>query len=102
LVRAIRGFQLDCSLSQPPFWWNGVLLFRHEDDAEAAFADLLEKPVGANDGAGTFKQSRPLLGRGQVGSGRFQEIAEFPVHIQQGFDPLFERRVTRADSIEVG
>jgi len=68
---------------------NRVLLFRHEDDAEAALADLLQKLVGADDGARTFNQSRRLLGGDKVASGRFQEIAELPMHIQQAFDPFF-------------
>src|SRR5438876_741314 len=44
-------------------------LFRHEDRAHAAFTDLLQELVGADDGAGMFANRR-INGGGDVLGGR--------------------------------
>ena len=42
-----------------------LFLLGHEDDAHAAFADLLQQLVGADDGAGAFGDT--LVGTGLIG-----------------------------------
>ena len=52
-----------------------LLLLGHEDDAEAAFADLLQQLVRADDRARAFANRRPIDRGGRTDGGRLQEAA---------------------------
>ena len=73
--------------------WTGLRLLGHEDGAHAAFADLLQELVRADDRAGAFADGdcgRLFPGhgregsRGPQGSGRpVQETAGFAVNLEK-------------------
>ena len=63
---------------------NRLGLLGHEDDAHAAFADLLQELVGADDGAGPLGNG--LIDRGaDFGSRGFQEAPDFLLSLKQSF-----------------
>ena len=69
-------------------------LLGHPDCAHAAFADLLEQLVGADDRAGLF-QVCGRIDRGNRGR-RIQETADPVVRLEQGFDSLAQIHVAPA------
>jgi hypothetical protein len=81
---------------------NRLLLLGHEDDAEAAFADLLQELVGADNGARALGD-RVIDGGGhlQRGSGRLQEAACSFVPGEQSVHLLAQVQVTAAHRIQV-
>src|SRR5262249_19474894 len=62
-------------------------LLGHEDDAEAAFTDLLQKLVGADHRARTFVGNRPVSRLARRGRKGVQETTWCLMSFQQGLDP---------------
>jgi hypothetical protein len=76
-------------------------LFRHEDHAKAAFPDLLQQLVGADDLARAFAD-RLLVDRGDRGRSRLiQEAGRPDVRSQQCLDRGAQRRVAGACLLQI-
>ena len=80
---------------------DGSLLFGHEDDAEAPFADLLQQLVGADDASRAFGE-RINHGHGDFRGRGLQEIADVRLDAQEPFDPLAHFFVAGAGFVEIG
>ena len=77
-------------------------LFRHEDDAEAAFADLLQQLVRPDHRAGTLADCRFIDRDSQRRGRRFQEAAGTKVIGDQLFDAPLQGRVPGAGLVHEG
>ncbi len=77
-----------------------LLLLGHVDDAHAAFADLLEQLVRADDRAGLFRERRG--GCRRLGGRSVQDAARGVVGGQEGLDALPQRVVAAAGALQVG
>ena len=79
-----------------------LLLLGHEDDAHAAFADLLQEFVRADHRAGPLRQriihGGPQAGRADV----FVDTAEPVVHREQVIDLLAQPLITCTGLVKVG
>jgi hypothetical protein len=62
---------------------NRLRLFGHEDDAEAAFADLLHELVGADDRAGAFGGRQIDVGRDFAGQVAIQDAGGVGVGFEE-------------------
>jgi hypothetical protein len=76
-------------------------LLGHEDQTEAAFADLLQQLVRADHRTGTFAYWLFIDGDDLAGGRRLQEAAGGSLDTQQGFHPLSQTGVTGASLIQV-
>ena len=75
-----------------------MLLLGHEHDAETAFADLLQQPVAADEGA----RGRHRLRRfGRRAEAHATQTLFLVVGAQQFLDPLQQGRVVPAGAAEV-
>ena len=80
---------------------NGLLLLGHEDDAEAAFAYLLQELVRANHGTRGFRAWR-IDGRTAGDRRCFQEAPLLFVDTKQLQNPLQGRRILVARLLQIG
>jgi tetratricopeptide (TPR) repeat protein len=81
---------------------NRLLLLSHEDHAEAAFADLLQKLIGTNDGAGPFGNRRLIEG-GHCGGRRLvQEVAHLDLRPKQHLHVAPQLIVAGTRLVEIG
>lgn len=95
MARVHSGLQLfQCNLPT-----HRLLLLGHEDDAEAAFSNLLQQLVRPDDAAGAFLDGE-LAGRHRAGEG-LQKAPIVFIHAQQRLEPVAQRRVDATHSIEV-
>src|SRR5205823_14699947 len=67
-----------------------MFLLGHEDGAEAAFADLLQQLVRADESTGALGDSRLIDGGHRRRSGRFQEAAGAEVILDEFFYVPFQ------------
>ena len=80
---------------------DGLGLLSHPDRAHAAFADLLQKLVRTDDGAGDLGRLR-LRDRGvPPSSDTLEEAADFGLSLQQAFHAAAELRVAATGLIEI-
>src|SRR5262249_40690834 len=73
----------------------------HEDHAKAAFADLLQELVRADEAAGLFLKGM-MDRRFQLGRRTLEKTVGRFVGLEQPFDPLPQGRVVRARLVEIG
>ena len=66
---------------------TGCGLLGHEDDAEAALADLLQQLVRADDRAGAFGDRPVVDGDDRRGGGRLQEAAGLVAGLRAALRP---------------
>src|SRR5438445_469601 len=93
---------LSVSRARPPVHLaaDRLRLLRREHDAEAAFADLLEELVGADQGPGPFPHGHPLGGGDELGRRPFQECAGPEMIAHQPLQLTPQLRVAPASLIE--
>src|SRR5262249_29843834 len=77
----------------------GLLLFCHVDNAHAAFPDLLEQLVRADDRAGTLCQR--LIHGASSRFRRIENLVGFRMGAEQGFHPAAQLRIAGAGSGKV-
>ena len=76
-----------------------MLLLGQVDDAETPFADLFQKLVGANDGAGLFNVSLMKCGSGS--ECRFvEQTAGIAMRREQSFHTLAQLRVIATNLVQ--
>jgi hypothetical protein len=81
---------------------HGLALLGHPDLAHAAFADLLQQLVGADDGAGDLARSGWLDGNGRRRGRRREELARPEMGVQQGLDLPAQLGIPSGRPVEVG
>ena len=81
---------------------DGFLLLGHPDRAHAAFADLFEQLVGADDGAGLLGRWRLVPGRARLRFGRRGNGPELFMRLNEQLDTLAQIAVVRTGGAEVG
>src|SRR5262245_66626586 len=76
-------------------------LLRHEHDAKAPFADLLEQLVGPNLRAGAFGQQLLNSGRNpKTWRWGFKKVLDFGIHFQKSFNLAAKRCVAGTCTIK--
>jgi hypothetical protein len=78
-----------------------MLLLRHEDDAEAAFPDLLQELVRADHRARAFRDRRLINGDSRD-SRRLEEVASVFLGVQEALDATAHLYVRAARLIQEG
>src|SRR5207302_8565551 len=87
---------------QSDFTADGLLLLGHENQAEAAFADLLQQLVRADNYAGSFPDRLLDGGDRAGGRGRFQEATDLRLGAEELLDALAYFGIIAADLVQVG
>ena len=77
-----------------------LLLLGHVDHAHAAFADLLQELVGADQGAGLFGDEL-VDGRSSSRGRFFQKVARLGICLQQPLDAIPQLNVVSTGSAKV-
>ena len=80
---------------------HGRVLLGHVDDAHAAFADLLQELVGADDRAGSSAARGRDHRAGRRSRRGFEEAPGVVVGLQEGFDPLPQGRIVPTGLLEI-
>ena len=80
---------------------DGLLLLGHEDEAHAAFADLLQQLVGADDRAGPLGEAAPVDGLEQYLGRAIEERPVLFVGREQPIDHFPQARVAGASPVQV-
>src|SRR5207249_4902951 len=80
---------------------HGLGLLRHEDDAHAPFAYLLEQLVWPDHRAGTFLDWL-IDGGSDCGGGLLQKAARMSMGVQQDFDSLPKRGIASTRNVKEG
>ena len=81
---------------------DGLRLLGHEDDAHAAFADLLQELVGADHACRGVRSSGWNRGWIRARGWRFEKPPGPVVGLEQHFDPLLELSVPAAGLLQAG
>src|SRR5439155_21785658 len=80
---------------------DGLDLLGHEDCTHAAFAELLQELVRADDRAGALAD-RLIDGGSRGAAWGFEKAAQLPLQFQQALDVGSQSRIARAGFIQVG
>ena len=80
---------------------HGLGLLGHVDNAHAAFADLLQQLVRADDRAGAFHHLGWKEIHGRPRGGRVQETTHLGLSVEEPLDPPAQVQVRATDLIEI-